>query len=511
MMVDAELDMLESRGLIRQIAPRPELEYLFHHWLVQDAAYGSLLKQERRELHRRVGEALEGLYPDRAGELAAVLAIHFVEAGEIDKAIGHLITAGTYGLERNAVSEAFAAFDKATELLPPPTDDEDSGRLRRRVEIAVGRGRAGWSARPIDDLIADFEAILPSAERLADLDLVASIHLGLAMARMQRGEPTTDPVVKLSLDRVTEIGDALQDPTLRALQLAMIGTTQVFTGPVRDGVATLRDAVPLLEQRQDFIGAAFARGALAMGYASLGEFDEAEDAARYATDLAKDGDVIAQLDALIAEAMVRSERGQLDEAVPLAEACVLRSEETGATACAMVSLWVLGDAYQRQGRFADARESLQRGADMSLVVDRMMWRPNLQAWLGTSNTAVGDHAAAAGTWEAALATTRAIGNRLGEAGILWKRAEALAGRDESEAALADFEAAAATFEEFGTRPRLARVLRGWGDALRATGRIADGDALLHRALAAFEELALAREAGEVRGLLAATATGANDR
>ncbi len=51
----------------------PELEYLFRHVLVQDAAYASLLKQERRELHRRVADTLIELYPERRGELAGVI------------------------------------------------------------------------------------------------------------------------------------------------------------------------------------------------------------------------------------------------------------------------------------------------------------------------------------------------------------------------------------------------------------------------------------------------------
>ena len=77
MTTDTRIDILEARGLIRLASIRPELEYLFRHGLVQDAAYTSLLKQERRELHGRVGAALEELYPDRAGELALVLAMHF--------------------------------------------------------------------------------------------------------------------------------------------------------------------------------------------------------------------------------------------------------------------------------------------------------------------------------------------------------------------------------------------------------------------------------------------------
>lgn len=501
MTIEPQLDTLEARGLIRLAASRPELEYLFRHWLVQDAAYGSLLKQERRQLHRLVGEALEVLYPDRSDELAGVLALHFEQAGETEKALDYLLAAGQFAMDRNAIAEAYSAFDRAAKLLPPAADGEDESLRRRRIEIELGRGRAGWSFRPIDDMIADLDAIAPVADQLGDFDLIAPIQLAIAMARMQRGERATDPAVKRSLDRVAEIGEALHDPSLRAFQLAIIGLTQVFTGPIREGVAALEEAVPLLQERRDFIGAAFARGALAIGYANLGEFDKAEMASRNATELAADGDVIAQLDAQIAESIVRSERGQLDEALPIAQACVMRAEETGATACVMVSSWVLGDVYQRQGRLQEARQTLQRGNEIALVVDRKMWRPTLQAWLGTSAVALGDFAAAEGSWEEALATVRSIGNRFGEAGILWKRAEASLNRGEAAAALDDFATAAEIAEDLGARPQLARVLRGWGEALHAAGRTAEGNEKLRRALALFEEMGITAEAEAVRTAL----------
>jgi tetratricopeptide (TPR) repeat protein len=503
--IEAQLNTLEAKGLIRLATSQPELEYLFRHWLVQDAAYGSLLKQERRELHRLVGEALELLFPDRGSELAGVLAIHFSEAGDAAKAVDYLVAAGKFAMDRNAIAEAYSAFDRGAALLPPATDTEDEVWRRRRVEVELGRGRAGWTFRPVDDVIDDLETVVPIAEQLGDLDLIAPIHLAVAMARMGRGERASDPEVQRSLDRITEIGEALHDPSLRALQLAVIGLNQVFTGPIREGVTALEAAVPLLEQRQDFIGAAFARGSLAIGYANLGEFDRAEKASQHATEAAAGGDVIAQLDAQIAEAMVRSARGQLDEAIPVARACVLRAEETGAMACVAMSSWVLGDVYQRQGRFQEARQALERGHELAMVVDRLMMRPTLQAWLGTSATALGDFAAAEGSWEEALATARSIGNRVGEAGILQKRAEASATRGDHGSALDDFAASAAILEELGARPQLARVLRGRGEALRAAGNTAEGDATLRRAVALFEEMGIGPEAAAVRATLAGKA------
>jgi len=75
------LSRLESYGLIRLAAVQPELEYLFRHALVQDAAYASILRADRKRIHLAVGEALERLYPARAAELAPTLAQHFSAAG----------------------------------------------------------------------------------------------------------------------------------------------------------------------------------------------------------------------------------------------------------------------------------------------------------------------------------------------------------------------------------------------------------------------------------------------
>jgi tetratricopeptide (TPR) repeat protein len=504
MVADTQLDTLEAKGLIRLATYRPELEYLFRHWLVQDAAYGSLLKQERKELHRQVGEALEVLYPDRREELAGMLAIHFEQAGETAKAIEYLLAAGTYGLERSAIQEAFASFDRAAGLLPPASPNDSEAVRRQRVAIVLGRTRAGYSFRPGEATVEDLDSILPEAERLGDLEQEALIHTLIGLTRLQGGENATDPAVKASLDRVTEIARQLNDPSLQAMPLALIGLGQVFGGPIRAGVAALEEAVPLMESRNDTIGAAFARGSLAIGYANLGEFDKAEAAARNASELAASSDLIAQLDAQIANAWVRAARGQLDEAGPLAKACIDRAEETGASACVMASSWILGDVLHRQGKFAEAREVLQRGTDISHVVDRRGWRPTLTAWLASSTAALGDPDR--NDWTEALATARSIGNHLGEAGILSKRAETEARGGQIDEASSDFSAAAAILEEEGARPSLARVLRDWGQFLRLGGRTDEADATLKRSLGLFEELGLDAEAAAVRTMLSLGAT-----
>lgn len=112
----ADLSTLEASGLIEIAALQPELEYLFRHALVQDAAYASLLKQDRRLLHRAAGETILALHPERAREFAGVIAMHFEQAAEMARAAEHLAIAGEHALERFANKEASRFFTRAVAL-----------------------------------------------------------------------------------------------------------------------------------------------------------------------------------------------------------------------------------------------------------------------------------------------------------------------------------------------------------------------------------------------------------
>jgi tetratricopeptide (TPR) repeat protein len=509
MTVDTQLDTLEAKGLVSVASYQPELEYLFRHALVQDAAYESLLKQERRALHRTVGEALEQLYPDRRGELAAVLAMHFEHAGDSERAVRYAMEAAQFALDRNAIVEAFGLYKRAGALLPPPGPDDDAELRGLRIRIGLGEARSGFTFTAPDAAIERLEPLAAEAEALGDLRLLADIYLHLALARQNRGErSSSSPELAHALERVTEIGEQLHDPAISALPQALNGISRVFTGEIREGLSDLEESIPVLEDRHDFVVASFAMGIRAVGYARLGEFAQAEAAARRATEVAADGDLIAQLDALIAESTVRSLKGDLAGAVPLAQRCTAWSEETGATACMVASNFVLGDAYLRQGRFDDAKVALERGNEISALTGFPVFRPSLGAWLRATAAAMGDLGPASAGWEKELADARAQGDHFSEAAIKGKRAEtkakaleATSPTAEIEVVLADYEAAATAFEAMGARPYLARTLRRWGETLRRIGRSEDGDEKLRRALALFDEMGIDREAVEVRAEL----------
>lgn len=502
-MTDLALDTLEARGLIRLATAQPELEYLFRHALLQDTAYESLLKQERKQLHSVVGQALEQLYPDRVGEMAAVLARHFEQAGETDKAIAYLSDAAKFAIDRNAITEAYDLYSRASALLPPYEPSDPAPVRRRRIEIELGAAQAGFTFLGGDEALALLEPLVPQAETLGDLKLEADVHLAIALVRQLRGgQPLTDRLLARSLERVDEIGKELNDPLIAALSRSIVGLYEVFTGRMLEGVARLEAVRPLLVLKRDFVGSAFALVALAIGYSRLGEFDKAEQAVRLSKELAEQGDVVVRVDALIGESTLHSIRGDLDRAVPLALQCTQLAEEAGASACVVASNFVLGDAYMRQGQFGDAKIAFDRSEEIAQVTEQRVFRPSIAAYLRSLAATMGEPRLGGQTFDQALAEAREIGDLWGEATIIWKRAETEAEKpagERNEAQMfSDYETSVTSFRQIGGRPFTARVTRAWGQALIASGKSAEGEAKLREALSELDALGIKTEAEALR-------------
>src|SRR5436190_13266609 len=110
-----QLAAIESSGLVYAVSAQPELEYMFRHALVQDAAYGSLLKHNRRALHQAVGETLEALYPERLEELTPLLSQHYAEGGDDVRALHYFTRAAEAAAQKYANAEAVAYYSQAVE------------------------------------------------------------------------------------------------------------------------------------------------------------------------------------------------------------------------------------------------------------------------------------------------------------------------------------------------------------------------------------------------------------
>ena len=145
--IETQLDILESVGLVELYQTDPELEYLFRHVLIQEAAYASMVRYERRRLHHLVGEVIERRYDAGQRELAAVLALHFEQAGDQNRAVDYLVAAADYALERFAnpfldhkLSDIALHHDKKVPVRLVPTAAEYRAKLGKtpvRLQEAI--------------------------------------------------------------------------------------------------------------------------------------------------------------------------------------------------------------------------------------------------------------------------------------------------------------------------------------------------------------------------------------
>jgi class 3 adenylate cyclase/predicted ATPase len=107
------LNRLAAAGLLFQQGVPPHATYLFKHALLQDAAYGTLLREPRRALHSRIAQILESQFADIAESQPELLARHSTEAGLIEKAAGLWGKAGQRSLDRSALVEAAEQLTRA--------------------------------------------------------------------------------------------------------------------------------------------------------------------------------------------------------------------------------------------------------------------------------------------------------------------------------------------------------------------------------------------------------------
>jgi predicted ATPase len=135
--VRSALDRLLNAGLLFRQGVPPNATYLFKHALVQDAAYGTLLRDPRRSLHMCVAQAIEDQFAEIAESQPEVLARHFTEAGVIEKAATLWAKAGQRSLERSALVEGIEQLTRALDQFALLPKTSASRREQIKVQVAL--------------------------------------------------------------------------------------------------------------------------------------------------------------------------------------------------------------------------------------------------------------------------------------------------------------------------------------------------------------------------------------
>ena len=142
------LAQLEQAGLVFRRGEPPDAVYSFKHVLVRDAAYESLLRSRRQQLHGQIARALEQSFADIVASQPEIVAHHFTEAGLVEPAIDYWLKAGQQAARRSANTEALNHLARGLELLPNIDDPMLRNKSELLLQTSLGhslRSIKGWS------------------------------------------------------------------------------------------------------------------------------------------------------------------------------------------------------------------------------------------------------------------------------------------------------------------------------------------------------------------------------
>jgi class 3 adenylate cyclase/tetratricopeptide (TPR) repeat protein len=163
--LESALRTLVDAGLVYHYGVPPNATYTFKHALVQDAAYDSLFKSKRQQLHAELARVLETDFADRVTNAPDLLAHHFTQSGQLKRAIPLWRKAGELALRRMALREAVGHFEHGLGLLEQlsASTERDELELSIREPLnAAWTGLRGWAA---PEVRANATQILEVAKR----------------------------------------------------------------------------------------------------------------------------------------------------------------------------------------------------------------------------------------------------------------------------------------------------------------------------------------------------------
>jgi TOMM system kinase/cyclase fusion protein len=173
------LMQLVDADLIRHQESPAGARYAFKHALVQDAAYHSLLRSQRRVHHQRVAETLEREFGELAEQQPELLAHHFLEAGAALKALPYLERAGQRAVQRSAHSDAITHYRTAIDLVAAGEDSADLARKELSLRLALGAPLMAKKGYAHADVEANYARALELSRGLGDDSQVFLSTLGL--------------------------------------------------------------------------------------------------------------------------------------------------------------------------------------------------------------------------------------------------------------------------------------------------------------------------------------------
>jgi predicted ATPase/class 3 adenylate cyclase len=222
-----DLLRLVTSELVFQRGTPPESVYTFKHALVQDAAYSTLLRGDRQYLHARIAEAVERHFPERVAREPEVLAHHFTQARQIDRAIGYWLKAGERAAQRSANLEAIRHLTRGLEALRTLPESPERDRRELAYQIALGTPLIAVHGYSASQTGAAYNRARALCERLGEAEPLVATLSGEFVYHFVRGDY---PMMRRLSDEARQVSERLPNPLIRLASHRLVGITAMHFG-----------------------------------------------------------------------------------------------------------------------------------------------------------------------------------------------------------------------------------------------------------------------------------------
>ena len=468
------LSHLQAAEFLYETRGFPDSEYIFKHALTHDVTYGTLLQDRRKDLHARVVDAIERIYPDRLTEHVERLADHALRGELWEKAVTYLREAGLKAQARSADREAVQWLEQALAALAHRPESRQT--TEQAIDLRLDLRRALYVLGEFQRMVGYLREADVLAKALGDPRRRG--QLSVAMCHVIRMGGHSEEAIAFGQEAVA-IAESLGDLPLRITANHSLGMACVGTGHYRQAEDPLLEALRLLEgeQRPQQYGwtgfpAASTRGQLTLALGEMGRFDEGdalgEDAIRIAEPLGHPHTLTAACSFL---AQLRMTRGEFDRAISVIERGLAAIEEQNVPLFSLLHRGSLGQAYARLGRTAEGI-ALQEYAlsEIEATGHAPLLLSGRLVTLGESYVLANrlDDALAVGG--RALTISREYGHRNSEAKALGLLGDIAARRDSPGGAEGHYREAQALAEALGMRPLVAHCHAGLWQLFERMGK-----------------------------------------
>ncbi len=258
------LDELLNRGLVSEVAGRSRADYAFTHHLIQAAIYADMSPALAARRHRRLGQAMEDIYPQRHEELAGELALHFDLGGKPEQATAYYLMAARRALDIFAGEETLRYLSRGLELSQDTSVRFDLIALRESVD-----SKSGDRTAQQEDL-AQLETM---AEVLADEGHICEALLRRVVMHHLLGERQAEAE---GIGALKERADASGDVSWQATALKVEADYQVVLSQYEPARAALEQALALRQLLGDAGGQVECYALLSEVAAYSGHFEKAQ-------------------------------------------------------------------------------------------------------------------------------------------------------------------------------------------------------------------------------------------